>query len=72
MPKIFKGLTSISAWLLVINGAGSFLWLWIESVVREGGIGGEPYNFADAAWATFAILSLFLGVLAMKIRKELE
>lgn len=33
---------------------------------------GELYNFADVAWMTSAIVSLFLAVIAMKIREELE
>ena len=72
MPKLFKGLASISVWVLFICGAGGVVWSSIDTFTRSGGMGGEPYNFSDVAWFTSSVVSLFLAVVAMKIRKDLE
>ncbi|MBI2873354.1 MAG: hypothetical protein HYY00_09240 [Chloroflexi bacterium] len=72
MPQIFKALATISVWVLFINGAGSMVWTAIETLVRSGGIRGEPYNFSDLAWWTSAVASVFLALIAMKIRREME
>ncbi len=73
MPKLFKALASISVWFLFIAGAGGIVWSSIDGFTRQGGmVGGEPYHFSDVTWFTSSIVSLFLAVAAMKIRKELE
>ncbi len=72
MPNIFKALATISVWALFINGMGSIIWTSVDSFARVGGMAGERYNFADVAWMTNAIVSLFLAAAVMKIRKELE
>ena len=73
MPRIFKALASISVWFLFITGAGGILWSTIDGFTRQGGmVGGEPYHFVDVTWFTISVVSLFLAVKAMKIRKELE
>ena len=73
MLKLFKSLASISVWVLFICGAGGVVWSTIDSFTRSGGMNdGERYNFSDVAWFTSAIVSLFLAVAAMKIRKDLE
>ncbi|MBI4180456.1 MAG: hypothetical protein HY528_00825 [Chloroflexi bacterium] len=73
MPKIFKALASISVWVLFIVGLFSLIFTVIDQFTRSGGLsGGEPYNFNDVAWELKAIVTLFLSVVAMKIRKALE
>ncbi len=72
MPPIFKALATITVWILFINGVGSLAYSVVDTLVRTGGIGGEPYKFSDAAWWAVTIVSLFFAVAAMKIRKELE
>ena len=72
MLKLFKSLASISVWVLFICGAGGVVWSTIDSFTRSGGMAGEPYNFSDVAWFTSSVVSLFLAVVAMKIRKDLE
>lgn len=72
MPKVFKTLATISAWVLFITGLGGMVFSTIDTFTRAGGIGGEPYNFSDAAWWVISMVSVFLAVIAMKIRKGLE
>ena len=68
MSKVFKVLTSISIWALFISGLGGILFTTIEFAINPA----EAYNFADVAWSTVSTLSLFLGVVAIKIRKSLD
>lgn len=72
MPKLFKALASIGVWVLFIVGVASLLTTWIQVLTRSGGIDGEPYNFSDVVWESEAVVTLFLAVVAMKIRKGLE
>ena len=72
MLKVFKALATISVWALFIVGLGGMLLSTVDEFARAGGSGGESYNFSDAAEWTVSIVSLFLAVAAMKIRKELE
>lgn len=71
MPNIFKALATISVWALFIGGLGGMVWSAVDTFVRSGGIGGEPYHFSDVAWWTSSVISLFLAVMAMKLRKDL-
>jgi hypothetical protein len=68
MPSIFKTLASISVWILFIMGAGSMVVISIDFVFSPE----EVYHFNDVTWATLTVLSLFLGMLAIKIRKSLD
>ena len=66
MPSIFKALASITAWVLFIFGAASLL----------GGfgriIGGSPELDLMTAYLGFGVGSLFLSVVTMKLRRNLE
>ncbi|MGZ5471423.1 MAG: hypothetical protein ACXWFB_07820 [Nitrososphaeraceae archaeon] len=68
MSRVFKVLASISIWALFISGLGGILWTTIEYAINPA----EAYNFADVTWLTISTLSLFLGVVAIKIRKSLD
>ncbi|MCL4417209.1 MAG: hypothetical protein M1371_10155 [Actinobacteria bacterium] len=68
MSKVFKTLASISIWILFIYGAGSVVWSIVDLIVAPE----EAYNFADAFWGVITILSLFLAVVAIKIRKSVD
>ena len=72
MPSIFKALASISAWVLFVFGILSIAWSIIDPIVRDGGIAGELYPFNDVTWAIFGVITLFLSVVLMKIRRGLE
>lgn len=72
MPNSFRALATISVWALFIIGLGGVIWNTIEEFTRAGGIGGEPYHFADAAWWSVSVITLFFAVIAMKLRKDLE
>ena len=66
MVSIFKALASITAWILFVFGAISLL----------GGfgriIGGSPELDVMTAYFGFGVGSLFLSVVTMKLRKNLE
>ena len=68
MSKVFKVLTSISIWALFISGLGGIIWSSVEAAISPE----EAYNFEAIAWFTVSIISLFLGVVAIKIRKSLD
>ncbi|MBI4180764.1 MAG: hypothetical protein HY528_02430 [Chloroflexi bacterium] len=73
MPRVFKALATITVWVLFIVGLSSLIFTAIDQFTRSGGLmGGEPYHFNDVAWESHAIFTLFLSVVAMKIRKALE
>lgn len=72
MPATFKALATISVWALFINGLGGMIWSAIDAFRRSGGMGAEPYHFADAARWTVLVICLFFAVIAMKLRKDLE
>lgn len=72
MPKIFKVLASISVWALFITGLGGMVWSGVGASARPGGAAGELYHFSDAVSWTVSVGTLFLAVIVMKIRKELE
>ncbi|MBI2830311.1 MAG: hypothetical protein HYX81_04040 [Chloroflexi bacterium] len=72
MPKVFKTLATISVWILFINAIGNPAWLIITFLTRPGGPSVEPYNFWDQSWWAIAVLSAFLAVVAVNIRKGLE
>jgi hypothetical protein len=66
MPNIFKALASITAWTLFVFGSLSLL----------GGfgriIGGSPELDLMTAYFGFGVGGLFLSVVTMKLRKNLE
>ena len=66
MVSIFKALASITAWVLFVFGAISLV----------GGfgriIGGSPELDVITAYFGFGVGSLFLSVVTMKLRKNLE
>jgi hypothetical protein len=66
MPRIFKTLASIIAWVLFVFGALSLL----------GGfgriIGGLPAIDMMTAYFGFGIGGLFLSVVTMKLRQTME
>ncbi len=66
MPRIFKALTSIVAWVLLVFGALSLL----------GGfgriIGGSPEVDLMTAYFGFGVGGLFLSVVTMKLRQTME
>lgn len=66
MPRIFKTLASIIAWVLVVFGTLSLL----------GGfgriIGGSPEIDIMTAYFGFGVGGLFLSVVTMKLRQTME
>ncbi|MFC2066141.1 hypothetical protein ACFLUO_03635 [Chloroflexota bacterium] len=66
MPRIFKTLTSIIAWILLVFGTLSLL----------GGfgriMGGSPATGIMTAYFGFGVGSLFLSVVTMKLRQTME
>ncbi len=66
MPRIFKALTSIIAWVLLVFGALSLL----------GGFGriivGPPEIDIMTAYFGFGVGSLFLSAVTMKLRQTME
>ncbi len=66
MPRIFKALTSVVAWVLLVFGALSLL----------GGfgriIGGSPEVDLMTAYFGFGVGGLFLSVVTMKLRQTME
>ena len=66
MPPIFKALASITTWILFVFGSMSLL----------GGfgriVGGSPALDLMTAYFGFGVGSLFLSVVTMKLRKNLE
>ena len=66
MPPIFKALASITTWVLFVFGSMSLL----------GGfgriVGGSPALDLMTAYFGFGVGSLFLSVVTMKLRKNLE
>ncbi|MFH1651649.1 MAG: hypothetical protein ABID87_06085 [Chloroflexota bacterium] len=65
MPSVFKGLASITAWVLFIFGAVSLL----------GGFGrifmSAPLDLITA-YFSFGVGGLFLSVVVMKLRHMME
>lgn len=68
MSKVFKTIASISIWILFVSGVVSIIWSFVDLIITPA----EAYNFADVVWGSFAILSIFLGVVAIKIRKSID
>ena len=69
MSSIFKVLASISVWILFIVGCS---WL-IETFIQwaAAGFGTENWQ-ASVAGDAIGITAIFLSVVVMKIRKDLE
>ncbi len=65
MPPVFKVLSTITAWILFVNGC---LGIVISGVVRI--MTGETVG-APIAWGV-AIVSLIGAVVAMKLRQTME
>ena len=65
MPPIFKALSTITAWILFINGC---LGIVLSGIVRI--TTGEQIG-APIAWGV-AIISLIGAVVAMKLRQTIE
>ncbi len=66
MPKIFKALATITAWILFVFG--------LLSLVSGFGriIGGSPELELMSAYFGYGVGSLFLSVVVMKLRQMLE
>lgn len=63
MPPIFKALASITVWILFINGCAGLLHWLIQHIVSGG---------ACIFLLGMGVASLFLSVVAMKLRQMLE
>lgn len=66
MPKIFKALATITAWVLFVFG--------LLSLISGFGriIGGSPDLELMSAYFGYGVGSLFLSVVVMKLRQMLE
>ncbi len=66
MPKIFKALATITAWILFVFG--------LLSLVSGFGriVGGSPELELMSAYFGYGVGSLFLSVVVMKLRQMLE
>jgi hypothetical protein len=72
MPPTFKGLASITAWILWISGLVMALATLICMGIRGDLFSTEALPMADAA--TFALAGgfAFLAVVAMRLRQKME
>ena len=71
MPSIFKALASIAAWVLFVFGLGG---LAVGVIVANYQSGGILENFpvkSDIELALF-VVTVFLSVVVMRLRKTLE
>ncbi|MBI4289522.1 MAG: hypothetical protein HY671_13985 [Chloroflexi bacterium] len=68
MSNIFKALASISVWILFIIGVGTFVDVSARFVTGQA----EVYPFNDFMYAVFGSVSVFLAVVAIRIRKTLD
>lgn len=66
MPKIFKALATITAWVLFVFG--------LLSLISGFGriIGGSPDLELMSAYFGYGVGGLFLSVVVMKLRQMLE
>lgn len=66
MPKIFKALATITAWILFVFG--------LLSLVSGFGriVGGSPDLELMSAYFGYGVGGLFLSVVVMKLRQMLE
>lgn len=69
MPSVFKALVSITVWILFVFG----LLTLVAAFGRLAMSGSNaPTPFLMTAYFGFGVASLFLSVVAAKIRKTLE
>lgn len=66
MPKIFKALATITAWILFVFG--------LLSLVSGFGriVGGSPELELMSAYFGYGVGGLFLSVVVMKLRQMME
>jgi high-affinity nickel permease len=71
MPQIFKALTSITVWILFIFGCLSLLGGFARAFGASVGMDSPELSLVSAYFG-YGIVSLFLSVIAVKIRRGLE
>ena len=69
MPKIFKALATIGAWVLFIFGLGYLVSTFIQWAASGFAVGAWQQQ---AAFCGIGTASVILSVVAMKLRKMLE
>lgn len=72
MPPVFKALASIAAWALFVVGALSLLTAFIRILGAALGTSDSPGVALMTAYFGYGFSGLFLSVVAMKLRKDLE
>lgn len=72
MPQIFKALASITVWVLFIFGFLALLSAFIRIIGASTGVSAPPELGLMSAYFGYGVGSLFLSVVAMKLRKMLE
>ena len=68
MPKVFKSLTTISAWILFIAGCLTYI-ITLVTLFAGGVNTGEWMH--TVAFFTFATISIIASVVAMKLRQTM-
>ncbi len=72
MPSVFKALASITVWVLFVFGLFTLLSAFVRLVWAGAGISEAPDLKLMYAYFGFGVGSLFLSVVAMKLRRTLE
>lgn len=72
MPQTFKVLASITVWVLFIFGLLTLAAAVVRILGAATGMSDQPGALSMIAYFGSAIASLFLSVVAMKLRKGLD
>ena len=70
MPKFLKALTTITAWILFVNGCVMLLAVYVMEVYFQRIL--QLWPMEDVIGIGVAVVSLIGGVFAMKARSKME
>ena len=70
MPKIFKVLTTITAWVLFINGFVTLIAFYLAELYFKRVLLSLPID--DLVGLAVGVFSFIGGVLAMYVRRKME
>ncbi len=70
MPKIFKVLTTITAWVLFLNGFLTLIAFYLTEIYFRRVMLSLPME--DITGLAVAVFSFIGGVLAMYVRRKME
>lgn len=72
MPSVFKALATVTVWVLFVFGLFTLLSAFVRIAGASFGGSEAPELKLMYAYFGFGVGSLFLSVVAMKLRKTLE